>query len=104
MILKHHNATFVTYDLDPGNYTIEDLQEAVQLLGDHEGTLKIEYDDLNKKTNLILKRFGGTFGTLRFNEKSFFRTLLGFAPFWDYKPTNAIQADSPFVYTSKKLF
>ena len=49
MILKQYNANFVTYELDPGNYTIEDLQEAVYPLGDHEGTLQIEYDDLNKK-------------------------------------------------------
>ena len=26
-----------------------------------------------------------------------------FTPFWDYKPTNAIHADSPGVYTSYKI-
>ena len=83
MILKEYNANFVTYDLDPGDYTIEYLQEAVYPLGDHEGTIQFEYDDLNKKTKLILTRFGSTFGTLRFDEKSFFHTLLRFAPFWD---------------------
>ena len=30
-------------------------------MGDHEGTLQIEYDDISMKTNLILTRFGGTF-------------------------------------------
>ena len=30
---------------------------------DHEGTLKIEYDDLSMKTELVLTRFGGTFLT-----------------------------------------
>ena len=104
MILKQYKANFVTYELDPGNYTIEDLQEAVHLLGDHEGTLQIEYDDLSKKTKLILKRFGTTFGTLRFDEKSFFVTLLGSTPYWDYKPTNAFHAESPGVYTSNKIF
>ena len=49
------------------------------------------------KTELILTRFGSTFGTLKFDEKSFFDTLLGFTPFWDYKPTNAFHADSPGV-------
>ena len=53
LILKQYNANFVTYELDPGNYTIEDLQEAVYPLGDHEGTLQITYDDLNKKTSLF---------------------------------------------------
>ena len=51
-----------------------------------------------------MTRFGGTFGTLKCDEKSFFNTLLGFTPFWDYKPpTNAFHADSPGVYTSEKI-
>ena len=103
MILKQYREKFVTYELDPGNCTIEDLQKAVHLLGDHEGTLQIEYDDLNKKEKLILTCFGSTFGTLRFDEKSFFHTLLKFDPYWDYKPTNAIHADSPGVYTNDKV-
>ena len=101
MILKQYNEKFVSYELDPGNYTIEDIQKAVYSLGDHEGTLQIEYDDLNKKVKLILTRFGETFGTLGFDKKSFFHTLLGFIPYWDYKPTNAIHA--PGVYTSDKI-
>ena len=103
LILKQYNGKFVTYELDPGNYTIEDLQKAVYPLGDHEGTLQIGYDDLNKKVKLDLTRFSGTFGTLRFDEKSFFHTLLGFTPYWDYKPTNVFNADSPGVYTSNKI-
>ena len=69
-------------------------------MGDREGTLQIENDDDDDdsvKTKLILTRFGSTFGTLRFDKKLFFHTLLGFAPYWDYKPTNAIHADSPGV-------
>ena len=103
LILKQYNEKFVSYELDPGNYSIEDLQKAVYPLGDHEGTLQIKNDDLNKKVKLILTRFGLTFGTLRFDEKSFFNTLLGFDPYWDYKPTNAIHADSPGVYISDKI-
>ena len=103
LILKQYNEKFITYELDPGNYTIEYLQKAVYPLGDHENTLQIEYDDLNKKVKLILTRFGVTFGTSRFDKKSFFHTLLGFTPYWDYKPTNAIHADTPGVYTSDKV-
>ena len=103
LILKQYNEKFITYELDPGNYTIEDLKKAVYPLGDHEGTLQIEYDDLNKKVKLILTRFGDTFGTLRFDKKSFFHTIFGFVPYWDYKPTNAIHADAPGVYTSDKV-
>ena len=43
------------------------------------------------------------FGTLRFNKKLFFHTFLGFTPYWDYKPTNAIHAYSPGVYFSDKI-
>ena len=56
---------------------------------------------ISMKIKLILTRFGETSGTLRFNEKSFFGTLLGFTPYCGYKPTNAIHADSPGVYTSE---
>ena len=103
LILKQYNEKFITCELDPGNYTIEDLKKAVYLLGVHEGTLQIEYDDLNKKVKLILTSFGETFGTLKFDKKSFFHTLLGFTPYWDYKPTNDIHADAPGVYTSDKV-
>ena len=74
MILKQNNVNFLTYELDPGIYTIEDLQEAVHPLGDHERTLQIEYyvDGVSKKTKLNLNRFGSTLGTLRFDEKSSF--------------------------------
>ena len=41
LILKQYNEKFITYELDPGNYTIEDLQKAVYPLGDHERTLQI---------------------------------------------------------------
>ena len=54
------------------------------------------------KTKIILKYIGGqkmfVSGTLRFVERSFFHTLLGFTPYWDYKPSN-----SSGVYTSDKI-
>ena len=49
-------------------------------MGDHEGTLKNEYEDVSTKTNFILTRFGSTSGTLRFNDFSFFNILLDFTP------------------------
>ena len=70
---------------------------------DHEGTLQIDYDDISMRTKIILTRFGGTSGTLRFDERSSFKTFSGFTPYWDYKPTNAVQVDSPRVYTSVKF-
>ena len=61
---------------------------------------------LNKKilAKLNLTRFGEIFGTLTFDEKPFLNTLLCFIPYWDYKPTNAIHADSPGFYASEKVF
>ena len=72
-------------------------------MDDHEGTIQIEFDNISMKLNLILTRFGVTFGTLRL-DKPFLYTLLDFTPFWDYKPTDSIHADSPGVYTSEKKF
>ena len=89
--MKQYNSNFVTYETTPGIYTIKDIAEAVYPLGDHEGTLKNEYDEVTMKTKLILTHFRLTFGTLRFDEQSFFHTLIKLTPFWDYKPTKAIQ-------------
>ena len=55
------------------------------------------------KTKLFLSGFGGNFGTLRLNERSFFHALIKFTPGLKYKPTNAIHADSPGVNTSDKI-
>ena len=49
------------------------------------------------KTKLILTRFGLIFGTLNFDEKSFFIIFLRFVSYSDYKLTNAVHADSPDV-------
>ena len=102
MILKQYNEKFITYELDPGNYNIEDIHQAVYSLDDHKGNLQIEYDEINKKVKLNLSSFANSFGTLRFDDKSFFHTLLGFDSYWDYKSTNAIHADFPGVYTNDK--
>ena len=103
VILKQYNSNFVTYELSPCIYTIKGIAEAANTKGDHEGTLKIENDKISMKTKLILKRFVGTFGNLRFIEKSFFHTSLKFTPYWDFKPTKAIHVDSPGVYTIDKI-
>ena len=83
LILKKYNENFNTCELSPGICTIKGIAKVVYTMGDHEGTLRIEYDDINMKTKPILTRFGLTFGSLRFNDKSCFsyfieiHTLLG---------------------------
>ena len=52
---------FITYQLFPGIYSIEDISKAVYTMGDNERTLQIEYDDDTMKTKLILTRFGSAF-------------------------------------------
>ena len=42
-------------------------------------------------------------GTLRFDERSFFHTLLRFEPYWDYKPINSNNILISVVYTSDKI-
>ena len=78
MILKQYISTFVTYKKTPGIYTTKDTADAVYKIGDHEGTLQSESDDISTKTNNIINRFVGNFGTLRFDDKSFFFNFFGF--------------------------
>ena len=55
------------------------------------------------KTKRFSTGFDETFGTLYFDEKSFFNTLSEFTPYWQYNPTNAFHADFPGVSTSDKI-
>ena len=40
---------------------------------------------------------------MRFDEKPFFHTLLGFEPYWDCKPTRSNHVGIPIVYMSDKV-
>ena len=99
LILKEYNSHFITYELSPGIYTIQDILDAVHTFSGHSEIIEIDYDDISMKTKIISKykdsreNFG--LGTLRFNKKTFFHTLLGYDSYWDYK--------SPGVYTSDKI-
>ena len=103
LISEEYNSNFITFELPSDFYSIKDFSNVVHNVGDHEGTLQIKNDDISMKTKLNLTRFGGTFGTLRFNDEAFFDTLLGFAPYWDYEPTYAFHADTPDKYTSETI-
>ena len=77
LILNQYNSTFVTFEINPGIYTIKGNSEAVQTMCDHDGTLHFEHNDFTMKRKLILTRFGGTFGSSRFNE-IFFKYFIKF--------------------------
>ena len=108
LILKQYSSHFITYELTPGIYTIQDNSDAIHTFSGHSEIIQIEDDDISMETKIILKfkndekmKFG--LGTLRFDERSFFHTLLGYGPYWDYKPTNSNHDAIPGVYTSDKL-
>ena len=98
LILKEYNSHFITYELTPGIYTIQDISDAVYTFSGHSEIIEIEYNDISMKTKIILKykdlRENVGLGTLTFDKKSFFHTLLGHDPYFDYKV--------PGVYTSDK--
>ena len=87
LILKQYNSQFVIYELAPGIYTIKDISDTIHTFSGHSEIIEIGYDDIAMKTKIILKYKGGqdkfVLGTLRFDERSFFLTLLGFELYWD---------------------
>ena len=97
LVLEEYNSNFVSYDLDPGIYNFKDISEALFniLQSEYSGpsnVIDIEYDDITMETKLIVR--DGIIA-IRFDEKSFFSTILGFTPGWDYKHYNK--------YTSRKI-
>ena len=78
LILKQCYSFFVTYEIPPGIHTMKDFSEVVYTNGDHENILQIQQDDISMKTKPVLSRFGGNFGTLRFHEKTFFKSFFRF--------------------------
>ena len=99
LILNEYNSHFITYELTPGIYSLQDISDTIYTFSVNNETIQVEYDDISMKTKVILKYIGErkmfVLGTLRFDQTSFFHTLLGFTPYWDYKPSG--------VYTSDKI-
>ena len=90
LVLDEYNSSFITYELEHGIYTFKDISEALFNFLQSEypvpsNTIDIEYDDITMKTKLDVK--AGIIA-IRFDEKSFFSTILGFTSGWDYKHYN----------------
>ena len=97
LVLDEYNSSFITYELQPGIYTFEDISEALYNIiqseyPDPADVIDVEYDDITMKTKLVV---GYGLIAIRFYEKSFFSTILGFTSGWDYKSYNK--------YTSQKI-
>ena len=91
LVSDEYNTNFVTYKLEPGIYTFKDISEALFNILQHEypsssdSEILIRLDDITRKTKLVVR---SGFIAIRFDEKSFFSTILGFTPGWDYKRYN----------------
>ena len=97
LVLDEYKSSFFTYELQPGLYTFKDFSEALFniLQTEYPGpsnVIDFEYDDITMKTKLVVK--SGIIA-IRFDEKTFFSTVLGFTSGWDYKHY--------IEYTSQKI-
>ena len=87
LVLDEYNSSFITYEVEPGLYTYRDISEAVFYILQSEypqssSEIDIRLDDGTGKTKLVVN--SGIIA-LRFDEMSFFSTILGFSSGWDYK-------------------
>ena len=90
LVLDEYNSSFNTCKLEPGIYTFKDISEALFniLQSEYPGpsnVIDIDHNDITMKTEMVVK--SGIIA-IRFDEKSFFSTVLGFTPGWDYKHYN----------------
>ena len=90
LVLDEYNSSFITYELEPGIYSYRDFSEAVFYILQSEypqsnSEILIRLDDVSRKTKLVVN--SGIIA-IRFDEKSFFSTILGFIAGWDYKHYN----------------
>ena len=90
LVLDEYNSNFLTYEFAPGIYSYRDIAEAVSYILQSEypqsgSEILIRLDDITRKTKLVVR--SGIIAK-RFDEKSFFSTILGFTPGWDYKHYN----------------
>ena len=90
LVLDNYESSFITYELEPGIYIFKHLSEAVFNILQLEypkssSEIVIEFDDITRKTNLVVRP--GIIA-IRFDEISFFSTILGSKSGWDYKHYN----------------
>ena len=76
LILKEYNSHFITYQLPPGIYLIQDIFDPINTFSGHMETIQIKYDDISMKSKILLKYIDEqdklVLGTLRFDKRSFF--------------------------------
>ena len=90
LVLDEYNSSFITYELNPGIYNYRDLSEALFYILQSEypqsgSEILITLDYITRKTKLVVN--SGIIA-IRFDENSFFSTILGFTEGWNYKHYN----------------
>ena len=90
LVVEEYNSNFITYELTPGIYSYRDISKALFCILQTEypqsnNEILIKLDDITKKTKLVVR--SGIIA-IRFDEKSFFSTILGFTAGWGYKHYN----------------
>ena len=90
LVLDEYNSSFITYELEPSIYSYKEISEALFYILQSEYSqsnieILIRLDDITRKTKLIVRSGIIIIG---FDENSFFSTILGFTPGWDYKHHN----------------
>ena len=90
LVLDEYNSNFITYELEPGISSYREISEALFYILQSEypqsdSEILIRLDDVTRKTKLVVRP--GIIA-IRFDEKSFFSTILGFTAGWDYKHYN----------------
>ena len=90
LVLDEYNSSFITYELDPAIYSYKDISKALfnilqpEYPASHSEIL-IRLADITTKTKLVV--IPGIIAK-RFDEKSFYSTILGFTSGWEYKHYN----------------
>ena len=79
LILKQCNLGFITQEIPPGVYTNGDNIEYIDDIS--KGGIKKENDDFTMNTKLFERS-----KIMRFDDKTFFNTILGFELHWYYNP------------------
>ena len=106
LVLDEYNSSFITYELEPGIYTFNDLSETLFkiLQSEFEGIKKsiaIDFDHITMKNKLVVRP--GIIA-IKFNENSFCCTVLGFNHGWDYKHyIEYISQNIAYLSTTNKL-
>ena len=90
MVLDEFNSNFTNHEITRDIYNFKDISEALFNIFQSEypgpsNVIDNEYDDITMKTRLVVR--SGIIA-IRFDEKSFFSTVLGFTPGYDYKQYN----------------